>query len=188
MTIEVYWCASCKRWILLEPTYSHIPATPKQVREAHQESVQSVCPVCRDTFTPRRSNAVYCSPKCRQKGKRLGKETVTRREKDDTFMRRCQAPSCSRSLIGMTARARYCSDACRVRAAYDRRVRASEAPHLTARGREEGSECTDKALLQARNLTEKRVSEGIGPVGLSEEGLRKEEKGVRENESGHRPQ
>lgn len=78
----------------------------------------STCPVCRGTFASRRSNHIYCSPRCRRKGSRLGRETIERRRESKSFSRLCRAPDCGRSLAGRTARAKYCSDACRVRAAY----------------------------------------------------------------------
>ncbi len=111
---ETFLCPGCKRVILTDPIHLHTPAKRQAV-----ENVRA-CPVCRGSFHPARSDHIYCSDGCQRKGSRLGKETVTDRMESDSWMRRCEAPDCENTLIGRTARAKYCSPACRVRGAYHR--------------------------------------------------------------------
>ena len=117
--METFWCGVCEQEIENEPTFSHALASRRRSGRLR------TCPVCRSAFHPARADVLYCSPRCRQKAWRLGKEAIQDRMENDAFMRRCQAPGCVNSLAGRTARAQYCSPTCRVRAAYHHRgVRA----------------------------------------------------------------
>lgn len=86
-------------------------ASPKAV-------VLKVCPICRSEFEPTHGRQIYCKPRCQKKAARMGKEAVKRRLQSDSFMRRCQAPGCKKSLAGRTVRAMFCSQACGERARY----------------------------------------------------------------------
>ena len=77
-----------------------------------------ICPMCHKPFVSRRADHIYCSPSCRRKGSRRGREAVNETMESDSFMRRCEAPACSNSLIGKREGTRYCSTKCRVRANY----------------------------------------------------------------------
>ncbi len=109
---ETFLCPFCNRVILTDPIHRHTPARRQAVEGMR------ICPACGDPFRPSRSDHRYCSDSCQRKGSRRGRETIEGRMESDSFMRRCQAPDCEKSLIGRTARAKYCSPACRVRAAY----------------------------------------------------------------------
>lgn len=109
---ETFLCGICNRVIFTYPVHLHDRAPRQAVKGAR------VCVVCQSPFHPTRSDHVYCSDACRKKGSRLGPEKIEDHMENDAFMRRCQAPDCEETLIGRTARAEYCSTACRVRAAY----------------------------------------------------------------------
>ncbi len=113
---ETFLCPFCKRVILTEPVHLHTPASRQAVEGMR------VCPACGGPFRPSRADNIYCSDSCQRKGSRRGRETITGRMENDRLMRRCEAPGCDRSLIGLTARAKYCSTKHRVKAAYHRRV------------------------------------------------------------------
>lgn len=113
---ETFLCPFCNRVILTNPIHLHTPAKRQAVEGTR------ACPVCRGSFRPTRSDHLYCSDSCQRKGSRLGKTTITERMESDFLMRRCEAPNCENTLIGRTARAKYCSAACRVRGAYHRGV------------------------------------------------------------------
>ncbi len=105
-----FLCGSCKRLIQTEPVHLHLPAR----RQAIEGSKS--CAICPSTFHPSRSDRKYCSKACRDKGFRLGKAKVAERMESDAWMQRCRFPGCTNTLVGRTARARYCSDACKMRA------------------------------------------------------------------------
>ncbi len=113
---ETFLCPGCGKVILTDPIHLHTPASRQAVEGTR------ACPVCRGSFRPTRSDHLYCSDSCQRKGSRLGRETIADRVENDSWMRRCQAPDCEETLIGRTARAKYCSPACRVRAAYHQGV------------------------------------------------------------------
>ncbi len=113
---ETFLCPGCDRVIQTDPIHAHLPAKRPAVEGTR------ACPVCRGSFRPSRSDHLYCSDSCQRKGSRLGRSTIEERMESDSFMRRCQAPDCENTLIGRTARAKYCSPACRVRAAYHQGV------------------------------------------------------------------
>ena len=76
------------------------------------------CVRCRTPFMPVRADNIYCSKGCRVRGARLGRERIDELLADDSWMRRCQAPDCEESIIGMREGTRFHSTACRVRAHY----------------------------------------------------------------------
>ncbi len=115
-TPESFLCGCCNRVIETVPVWDHAPAKRQAVEGMR------ICPACRDSFRPSRSDHRYCSDGCQRKGSRLGKAKIEKRMENDSLMRRCEAPGCNRSLIGLTARARYCSTKHRVKAAYHRRA------------------------------------------------------------------
>lgn len=84
-----------------------------------------VCPICKTEYVPTHGKQMYCSPPCKKRGNRMGKTAIKRRLKSDVLMRRCQGPGCSESLIGQRRDAKYCSDACKMRAA---RLRQKTGP------------------------------------------------------------
>lgn len=45
-----------------------------------------ICPIDRKEFVPRHGRQVYCSSRCQQRGRRLGKEAIKRRLASDTLM------------------------------------------------------------------------------------------------------
>ncbi len=77
------------------------------------------CAMCMRPFQPRRSDHIYCSPKCGRKGARRGGKTVMNR-RSDFIMRVCGRKGCENTLIGRTKRAEYCSDTCKKAAFYRR--------------------------------------------------------------------
>ncbi len=102
-------------------SFEYVPSEVGTLAPKSGDPDFQTCPVCRGTFVRRRSDNIYCSPRCRRKGSRLGRAAVEGRMESDSFMQRCQAPGCSNSLAGRTSRAKYCSSACRKRAAYWKR-------------------------------------------------------------------
>ncbi len=79
------------------------------------------CVRCRTPFLPSRSDHIYHTKGCKNRGGRLGRARIDELLADDSWMRRCQAPDCEESVIGMREGTRFHSTACRVRAAYHRR-------------------------------------------------------------------
>ncbi len=137
--VSTFWCSLCRSHIILDSGASHAIASRKQIlmegsalhpwcrihrrfalsRERLAAGVK-VCPVCRAEFRPKRSSALYCSSRCRQKASRLGGGTIEKRMKSDSFMKRCQEPRCRQTLAGRSLRAKYCSSTCRSLARYHR--------------------------------------------------------------------
>jgi hypothetical protein len=113
---ETFLRGCCDCLIETVPVWAHVSAERQPIEGMR------ICPPCGRSFHPTRSDHVYCSDSCQRKGSRLGKEAIAHRMENDRLMRRCEAPGCDRSLIGLTARAKYCSTKHRVKAAYHRRV------------------------------------------------------------------
>lgn len=108
---ETFLCPFCNRMIQTDPIHLHTPAKRKAVKGL------AICVRCESPFSPSRADNIYCSEDCQRTGHRRG---LRSRLESDSFMRRCAAPDCEETLIGRTARAKYCSPACRVRGAYHR--------------------------------------------------------------------
>lgn len=89
----------------------------KTARKAEWEGWVA-CVRCRTPFHPSRPDNIYCSKGCRVKGARLGRAKIEERLATDSWMRRCEAPGCEESVIGMREGTRFHATACRVRAHY----------------------------------------------------------------------
>ncbi len=111
-TPETFLCPGCGRVIDTLPTWEH--------NTAERDAVEGmkICPACRSAFHSKRASHLYCSDSCQRKGSRLGKANVESRMENDDLMRRCALEGCDNSLIGRTARSKYCSTKHRVKAAY----------------------------------------------------------------------
>ncbi len=104
------WCETGRRW-------ERMKENRRTARRAAFEG-WIACVRCRTPFPPSRSDNVYCSKGCRVKGARLGRARIDELLAGDSWMRRCQAPDCEESVIGMREGTRFHSTTCRVRAAY----------------------------------------------------------------------
>ena len=68
VTIEGRFKNRCRYWACSEKCRNKAARLRKQAGAAKKRRRE--CPVCGETFTPRRNDAITCSPKCRQKSYR----------------------------------------------------------------------------------------------------------------------